>query len=302
MKFRDFAFQSSGYMSTNPFSQNYTSDQTDTDLVKSALQGNKKSLESLVLKHQQFIYNLALKMIAVPADAEDITQEILIKMITNLSKFEGKSQFRTWLYRIVVNHILNLRKQKKEFFVTDFESYFNRLEQMPDTDIDEKEMRESIEEIKIGCTSGMLLCLTREQRMIFVLGVIFEIDHHLGAEMFEITPDNFRQKLSRAKKDIYHWMDKKCGLINKSNPCRCAKKTKAFIEAGFVDPEDLLFNRNYRHRIDELSAGNKDQLSQTFEELNQLVFTRHPFQEPGNGKKLLEEIINNKFVKEALHF
>jgi RNA polymerase sigma factor (sigma-70 family) len=289
-------------MSANPFSQNYTSDQADTDLVKTALQGNKKSLESLVLKHQQFIYNLALKMIAVPADAEDITQEILIKIITNLNKFEGKSQFRTWLYRIVVNYILNLKKQKKEFFVTDFESYFNRLEQMPDTDIDEKEMRESIEEIKIGCTSGMVLCLTREQRMIFVLGVIFEIDHHLGAEMFEITPDNFRQKLSRAKKDIYHWMDKKCGLINKSNPCRCAKKTKAFIEAGFVDPDDLHFNRNYRHGIYELSARNKDKLSQTFEELNQLVFTRHPFQELGNGKKLLEEVINNKFVKEALHF
>ena len=82
----------------NPFQINY-SDQIDTDLVKLSIDGDKTALQNLILRHQMFVYNLALKMTRNVEDAENLTQEVFVKAITALSKFAGKSKFRTWLYR-----------------------------------------------------------------------------------------------------------------------------------------------------------------------------------------------------------
>jgi RNA polymerase sigma factor (sigma-70 family) len=64
-------------------------------------------------------------MLHHPQDAEDATQEILIKVLTRLSPFEGRSSFRTWLYRIVVNHMLNMKRERVEVrrASIDFASY-----------------------------------------------------------------------------------------------------------------------------------------------------------------------------------
>ena len=110
---------------TNPFSQSDYSDQNDLELIDSVMKGNRKSLNTLIEKHQPYIFNIALKMLNNIADAEDITQEILIKLVTNLSKYDrSKGKFRTWLYRITFNHFLNSKKQKYEKLVTGFDVFF----------------------------------------------------------------------------------------------------------------------------------------------------------------------------------
>src|SRR5204863_725003 len=97
-------------------------------------------------------------------------------------------------------------------------------------------------------TTGMLLCLDRGQRLIYILGAIFEISDAVGAELLDISRDTFRQRLARARRDLHSFMNDKCGLVNRANPCRCAKKTRGFIEAGYVDPENLLFVRERNRR------------------------------------------------------
>jgi RNA polymerase sigma factor (sigma-70 family) len=77
----------------NPFSVTNYSEHTDLELVQASVSGSRQALETLILRHQPFIYNVALKMTVSPADAEDITQEVLLKAITNLSQFQGKSAF-----------------------------------------------------------------------------------------------------------------------------------------------------------------------------------------------------------------
>jgi len=286
----------------NPVQINYT-DEIDSGLVRLAIGGDKKALQNLIGRHQLFIYNLALKMTKSVEDAEDLTQEVFIKAITALTKFEGKSKFRTWLYRITVNHFLNTKKSKSALKTIDFESYFNSIDNIPVHELnetEENELKDTIEEIRISCTAGMLLCLSREQRMVYILGEMFDIDHNLGSEILGITTGNFRIRLMRARQDLYHWMNKRCGLVNKSNPCRCAKKTRAYIDAGIVDPNSLVFNTRHKKKIYELSEQKAILITHTIEDLHRNVFRQHPLQEPLTSTKIVNEIFNNKLIKSIL--
>ena len=283
----------------SPISNNY-SDINDSDLVQLALGGDRSALQNIVLRHQVFIYNLALKMTRNIEDAEDLTQEVFIKAITALSKFEGKSQFRTWLYRIAVNHFLNTKKRRTELMIADFDSYFKSIDEMPVYDLNDQEqadLSESIEELRINCTAGMLLCLDREQRMIYILGEMFGFDHNTGSEILGISTGNFRIRLMRARQDLYNWMNKRCGLVNRSNPCRCAKKTRAYIEAGYVDPGNLKFNVRYKKKIYEISKENAVSISDTVEDLYKTIFRQHPLQEPLSTTKIVDEIFKNDLIK-----
>ena len=76
-------------------------------------------------------------MVYFPADAEDATQEILIKLLTQLSTFQGRSSFRTWLYRIACNHVLNMKRGRGEQQPLSFSDYSRGLGGTPDMDLPE---------------------------------------------------------------------------------------------------------------------------------------------------------------------
>jgi RNA polymerase sigma factor (sigma-70 family) len=275
----------------NPFQIQYN-DQADAELIALATQGSKTALENLIKKHQHYIYNIALKFALSPFDAEDITQEVLIKVITNLGSFRGESNFRTWLYRITFNHFMKMKKNDLENYITTFEKYGLELDQMQDSalsDLERAEMHAFIEDAKIGCMSGMLLCLDREQRLVYILGEIFSIDHTIGAELLVISKDNFRQKLARARRDLYNFMHNKCGLVNQSNPCRCEKKTKSFIKAGWVDKEKLKFNTDYVKTIAEIAPQKLDELLSISDTEYANLFKNQPFQEKTHAEILLKK-------------
>jgi RNA polymerase sigma factor (sigma-70 family) len=94
----------------HPLADAAETDSDDLELVRRIQNGDREALESLVRRHQDWIYNNGLRMVYLPEDAEDATQEILIKLLTKLSTFEGRSSFRTWLYRLVCNHVLNMKR------------------------------------------------------------------------------------------------------------------------------------------------------------------------------------------------
>jgi RNA polymerase sigma factor (sigma-70 family) len=79
--------------------------------VSQAKNGNKRALETVVRRIQDKIYGLSLRMLGNPEDAEDETQEILIKIITHLSGFREESAFSSWVYRIACNHLLTTRSR-----------------------------------------------------------------------------------------------------------------------------------------------------------------------------------------------
>src|SRR5438128_7773330 len=210
-------------MRMNPLADDSPADYEDQNRVKRARAGDRKALEDLVQRHQVWIYNIAMRMLFHPQDAEDATQEILVKVLTRLASFEGRSSFRTWLYRIVVNHLLNMKRGREEQKSISFSVYGDGLDNTPDLDLpDPKGISPDtnllVTEAMLACTSGMLLCLDREQRLSYILGAIFGVSDTVAAEVLEITSENFRQRLARARRDLRNVMNDKCGLVNQANP------------------------------------------------------------------------------------
>jgi RNA polymerase sigma factor (sigma-70 family) len=279
-------------------------DAMDADLVRLVQQGDRGALEALIERHRPWIYNLAVRMMYLPQDAEDAAQEILIKVITKLSSFEGRSGLRTWLYRIAVNHLLNMRRTKAEEADYTFDRYAAGLDSAPDLDLPDPstvpaDVQLLVDEARIGCSMGMLLCLDREQRLVYVLGEIFGVTDAVGAELLEVSRDAFRQRLSRARRDLHQFMDRKCGLVNTANPCRCARKTQAFINAGFVDPGNLLFAKAHVTRVRELAP-------KVHEDVNALdaayaaVHRDHPFHTPPALAGAIRTLLHQSSVESIL--
>ena len=78
-----------------------------------AIVGDREGLETLVRALQGDIYGLALRMLCNREDAEDATQEILVRIVTRLSQFDFRSRLKTWAFRVAVNYILDAKKSAK---------------------------------------------------------------------------------------------------------------------------------------------------------------------------------------------
>jgi RNA polymerase sigma factor (sigma-70 family) len=285
----------------NPLADNSFAEGQDQNRLMHARAGDRKALEDLLERHQGWIFNIALRMLYHPQDAEDATQEILVKILTRLSCFEGRSSFRTWLYRIAVNHLLNIRRSRVEDPAINFRMYGEELDKTPDLDLPDPEgpfpdTNLLVSEVMLACTSGMLLCLDREQRMVYILGGILSVSDTVAAEVLEISTDNFRQRLARARRDLRSFMNDKCGLVNQANPCRCAKKTRGFIQAGHVDPNNLLF---HRERICEVREA-APQAYQTIKNLDGKcaeIYRQHPFYKPPDLAQMVRQLVESPALK-----
>src|SRR5206468_12184571 len=100
-------------------------------------------------------------------------------------------------YRVVVDRILDIGGGRAERPITVSE-YGRGLDGTPDLDLPDSaagpDVRLLVDEARIGCTSAMLLCLDREQRLIYVLGEILSVTDGVGAELLDLSPDTFRQR------------------------------------------------------------------------------------------------------------
>ena len=289
----------------NPFTEVAGNDPADAELVEKASGGDRAALESLVLRHQAWIYNIAIRMVFRPHDAEEVTQEVLVKVITRLGTFKGQSSFRTWLYRIAANHVLNMKRRGAESRVTTFADYGAAIDRTPDLDLpDPKSVPVAlpllVEEAKTGCTMGMLLCLDRKQRLIFTLGAVLGASDTVGGEVLQMSADNFRQCLARARRDLHSFLNGQCGLVNQDNPCRCPKKTRGFIEAGHVDPHHLLFVSEHVERVRDVAPAAVREIEDVVEGLHADLYRDHPFLQPADQVAWLRRLLQREDVRGAL--
>jgi len=215
------------------------------DLARRAVTGDSDALNDLVRDLQRGVYHLALRMLWNREDAEDATQKILVRVVTRLSQFDFRSRLRTWVYRVAVNHVLDVKKSPVERLQLTFDRFADDLaDGMSAVGPSDVERSLLIEEVKIGCTLGMLQCLDRPHRLAYVLGEILEIPGQEAAEVLEITPDAFRKRLQHARAAIVSFTRSHCGLVSDQAVCGCNRRVPAAIAAGRIRPGAFDFASN----------------------------------------------------------
>lgn len=223
-------------------------------LVVKANSGDKKALEKVLVEIQDLVYNLSFKMLLFREDANDATQEILIKIVTHLSTFNHQSQFKTWVYRIATNYLITQKGKKSREFAMSFDEYGDQIDIGQSDEVrysqNEGEIALLEKEVMFGCTQGLLLCLNEEDRMIYIMSVTLEFNSTEASQILGITPENFRKKLSRSKTKIRNFLNNKCGLVNADNPCRCKKKIDFLVDNQIMNPNDLMEEKYYHRTID----------------------------------------------------
>jgi len=248
------------------------------ELVDKAVNGDKLALEEVVYSIKDNIYNLSLRMLWNPADAEDAAQEIVIRVITNLSKFRKESSFSTWVYSIASNYLITTKKRFMEQQELSFDIMAEGIKEgyTPKSSVPVSEPDRDIlsEELKISCTHAMLLCLDREHRLIYILSNMFGVSSKEGAVILNITPEAFRKRLSRAREKMRNFMEGNCGLVNGNKTCNCKKRVEIAIESHRIDPKRLLFVNRPLGTNDAVEAC-KNEMEQ-FDNIS-AVFSSNPF-------------------------
>lgn len=271
----------------------------DRRLAAAARHGDSDALEALIRRHQSWILHLAQRMLWRRADAEDATQDILMKMVTRLSGFEGRSEFRTWLYRIAANHLLDRCRGSKSF-----DDVARTLDEIPHRDIPDPTSTQIetgllLEEAKIACTTGMLLCLPPRRRLAFLIGEVLGVTDDVGAEVLDTSPANFRQILSRARRDLYTFMRRQCGLVESANACRCDRKAAGFIERGFVTPARLQFVSDRIAQVRAVAASRLDDIRDLDRRYAE-VFRDQPLVSPRDQATRLVELVRHTGVSRSM--
>ncbi len=263
-------------------------------LIGKATAGDKKALEALVAGVEDMVFNLSLRMLGTFPDAEDATQDILLKMITHLSSFRGESAFTTWVFSIAVNHLKNYKKHMFAQHPLSFEYYGEDIENgnirdVPDlTQNVEKEIL--AEELKMSCTNVMLQCLDVESRCIFILGTMFKVDSRIAGDILEMTPEAYRQRLSRIRKKMAEFLGQYCGEYG-GGRCKCKDRVNYAIQNHRINPLKLDYTKaaeisletmmDVKHAMEEM-----DDLSQDFS------FCK-PYQAPERTKHLIQELLES---------
>jgi len=211
-------------------------------LAGRAIAGDREALNDLVTAVQPRVYALAIRMLWNRQDAEDATQEILVRVVTRLAQFDFRSRLATWVYRVAVNYLIDVKKSPVERLRLTFTSFAEDLAQgLQNDDSGTAERSVLVEEVKVGCTLAMLQCLDRPHRLAYIVGEILDASGPEAAEILQVTPDAFRKQLQRARAEVVAFTRAHCGLVSDHAACACHRRVKAARAAGRVDESRVDF-------------------------------------------------------------
>ena len=206
---------------------------------------DKTILPELLQSISKKIYNLSLRYLNDFDEANDATQDILIKIYNNYNKLREKEKFVSWSLTIATNHLINLKRVNKRFQHLSFDIMEQdcniQFATNAEPSIFNSENDVLLAELKISCTQAMLMCLSKDERMIYILSSMFEQNSSQGAQIMNISREAYRKKLSRTKNKLRNFLENNCGLINKTATCKCRNRINYALETHRISRERLSF-------------------------------------------------------------
>jgi RNA polymerase sigma factor, sigma-70 family len=197
-----------------------------------------EEIDQLLNEVQDPIFNLSVRMLSDMEQAKDASQDILLKIYNEIATLHDTSKFMSWALKIAKNHLLNELKRNNRFQHISFDIMENDCNiQLPETETDnlpDPEKDIMLAELKISCSQAMLMCLSHEERLIYILSSMFGLNSTDGSSIVEITSEAYRQKLHRAKSKLKNFLENNCGLINKAATCKCRKRLNYALSNGRI--------------------------------------------------------------------
>lgn len=172
-------------------------DMHDDELINSILNGERLGFKQLMEKYQPNVFRIAVGFVHNRDDADEIVQDVFVKVYQSLSTFNGKSAFTTWLYRIAVNTSINyLRRQKRTTFWTNITELLHiaSKEKAAETKLVEKSNAEIIR--------AAINALPEKQQMAFVLLKYEDLSQKEVAAIMHISEGAVEQLVHRARNNL----------------------------------------------------------------------------------------------------
>ena len=179
----------------------------EASLVAQARAGNMASVEKLILKYQDRVYNTILKICGNEADAAELAQDAFVRAIQGLKDFRGQSSFYTWLFRIAVNLTFNFckRNSKVSFQSLQEETDEETNRQLKDYLIDKNIQEPSELASKKEVQSLILKALEKldpQQRAVVVLRDIEQMSYNEIAETLDMEIGTVKSRIARGRKNL----------------------------------------------------------------------------------------------------
>jgi RNA polymerase sigma-70 factor (ECF subfamily) len=160
----------------------------DSTLVQQTIAGNLKAFEELVERYQKPVFNLALRMVRDPDEAEDIAQAAFLKAFEHVHTYDDRFKFFSWLYRIAMNEALSSLRQRKAFVKVEEAAH---LQMEPESGMEAAERATTIEKA--------LQELTEDQRAVVVLKHIEGFSYNEIARILAISEKKVKSRLFSAR-------------------------------------------------------------------------------------------------------
>lgn len=162
-------------------------------LIREIQSGRYEKFEPIIRHYNQILFRIGMSYLSSPEDAEDAMQNAWLKAFENLGAFRGTARFSTWLCRIMINEcLMALRKNKKTYSFD-----MNAPDKLYNNDDPADKMTR---EQALGWLEESLLELPPEYRSVYIMREIEGLSVDNAAEILELTPENIRVRLHRAKK------------------------------------------------------------------------------------------------------
>lgn len=172
-------------------------DPSDREIVAKAIAGDRQAFRQLVERHQQFVYALAYRFTGRAMDAEDITQEVFIRLWKNLARYRDDVLLTTWLYKITTNLCLDLLKSahnKHARQTVDVAGTKMVSDSPADGPVLEEELKMAMEKFAAA--------LSPKQKAVFILRDLEDRDMDEIAELLEMSPGQVKSNLYYARKKV----------------------------------------------------------------------------------------------------
>ena len=192
--------------------------------------------DQLYRDNQAKVYRLAMGLAGNVHDAEDITQEAFYRAFRSYHTFRGGSSFFTWIYRITLNVANDYLKHRTKLPIyTLTEDLGFSIDEVIDRNPSNNPETEMLAlQVRVKCLHCLTECLPIKQRRVFCLALMLELPQKQVAEILECSLSAVKTTLHRAKKRWFGYMEDKCQLINKSNPCNCNQFVRFGLKRGWV--------------------------------------------------------------------